>query len=152
LKKKTTLISAVLVAALVGAVFGTVWTLTRTIPNSGRIQSFKDIKVYSDAACTVELTALSWPADMFRGFNYTKNMWVKNTGDVLVWVMWNSTNVPSGCTTYMKNGTVNWAESNLGQSTINSGAVWALEYKISIGPTAILDVDVAWNLNFAAEI
>ena len=68
--------------------------LTRTVTNNVVILARADFKVYSDAACTLELTTVDYPP-MFRGDSRQKAMWMKNLGETTVYVQWANVNLPT---------------------------------------------------------
>ena len=131
-------------ASIVGVLAYTFWQ-DRVVINTGKIVAFNNIQVYSDSACTVVLTALAWPQTMNRNTNYTQNLWIKNLGDEGVWCSWNSTGLPTGCTTTMKNGSQNWEPSNQGIMVMDIGALWPCEYKLCVNGSVAFG-NVAWTL------
>lgn len=74
----------VLTILLVCVVAGVIARLIvyRRIPGGGIIKTV-NIGVYSDEGCTANLTSIDWGL-LNPGENFTREMWVKNTGNVAV--------------------------------------------------------------------
>ena len=71
-------------ACLIGMVMGSAVTLavlnvTRAIPSSGLIVAI-NVGVYSDAACTLNLTSIDW-GNVYPGDSVSRTIYVKNTGN-----------------------------------------------------------------------
>ena len=62
---------------------GAALLFTREVPNTVTIISAPqpNLQVYSDAACTTEVTSLDW-GQVMKGSTATRQVWVKNVGDV----------------------------------------------------------------------
>ena len=71
------------VTCLIGMVVGSAVTLAvlnvqRAIPSSGLVVAV-NVGVYSDAACTLELTSIDW-GSVYPGGSVSRTIYVKNTG------------------------------------------------------------------------
>ena len=74
----------VLSACLIGMIVGSAVTLAvlnvqRAIPSSGLVVAV-NVGVYSDAACTLNLTSIDW-GNVYPGGSVPKTIYVKNTGN-----------------------------------------------------------------------
>ena len=71
-------------ACLIGMVLGSAVTLAvlnvqRAIPSSGLVVAV-NVGVYSDAACTLNLTSIDW-GSVYPGGSVPRTIYVKNTGN-----------------------------------------------------------------------
>ena len=92
--------------------------VNRDIISSGNITTTPNINVYSDSACTQNLTTINW-GSIEAGSNASKTIYVKNTGTGILTLSlatsdWN----PTGASTYL---TINWNKAgthlSAGEST-----------------------------------
>ena len=72
-------------ACLIGMVVGSAVTLAvlnvqRAIPSSGMVVAV-NVGIYSDAACTLNLTSIDW-GNVYPGGSVSRTIYVKNTGNV----------------------------------------------------------------------
>lgn len=75
------IIGACLFGALIGsAVTFAVLTSQRAIPSAGLIVAV-NVGVYSDAACTLNVTSIDW-GSVYPGGSVSRMVYVKNTGNV----------------------------------------------------------------------
>jgi formate hydrogenlyase subunit 4 len=75
----------VVAACLIGMVVGSAVTLAvlnvqMAIPSSGLVVAV-NVGVYSDAACTLNLTSIDW-GSVYPGGSVSRTIYVKNTGNV----------------------------------------------------------------------
>src|SRR3990170_2390237 len=111
-------VSACLIGMDVGsAVTLAVLSVQRAIPSSGMIVAV-NVGVYSDVACTLNLTSIDW-GSVYPGGSVSRTIYVKNTGNVpmtlsMTTASWN----PAGAAGQI---TVAWDKENVilnaGQST-----------------------------------
>ena len=106
-------------ACLVGMVVGSAVTLAvlsvqRAIPSSGLVVAV-NVGVYSDVACTLNLTSIDW-GNVYPGGSVSRTIYVKNTGNVpmtlsMATTAWN----PAGAAGQIN---VTWDKEN---TALNSG-------------------------------
>jgi hypothetical protein len=75
----------VVAACLVGMVVGSavpfaVLNVQRAIPSTGLVVAV-NVGVYSDAACTLNLTSIDW-GNVYPGGSVSRTIYAKNTGNV----------------------------------------------------------------------
>lgn len=88
---------------------------SQTVPNTGTVSAI-NVGVYTDAACTINCTSISW-GTLSPGTTATRTVYVKNTGNIPVRLsMTNSSWVPSNANTYL---TLTW---NLANYPLAAGA------------------------------
>src|SRR3989337_1309896 len=74
-------VAACLVGIIVGsAVTFAVLNVQRAIPSTGLVVAV-NVGVYSDAACTLNLTSIDW-GNVYPGGSVSRTIYVKNTGNV----------------------------------------------------------------------
>jgi len=76
-----------LIISLMGSVIAVLY-VQRSVTHTASIKAVGDIKVYSDLACTVELTSYAWN----EGYNEYKDkpFYIKNLGNTVVNLEWDS--------------------------------------------------------------
>ena len=106
-------------ACLVGMVVGSAVTLAvlnvqRAIPSSGMVVAV-NVGVYSDAACTLNLTSIDW-GSVYPGGSVPRMIYVKNTGNVPMTLSMTATGWnPAGAAGQIN---VTWDKEN---AVLNSG-------------------------------
>jgi hypothetical protein len=79
-KRALIAIAALLICALaISATTVAVISVNQNVPSSGSIATSPNIGVYSDVACTQNLTSINW-GSITPGNNVTQTVYVKNTG------------------------------------------------------------------------
>lgn len=133
-----------IVACLIGMAIGSTVTLAvlnaqRAIPSSGLVVAV-NVGVYSDSACTLNLTSIDW-GNVYPSGSVSRTIYVKNTGNVpmtlsMTTTAWN----PAGAAGQI---TVTWnkenAVLNAGQST---SATLTLNVSQSISGVTSFSVDI----------
>jgi hypothetical protein len=85
-----------------------VLTSSQTVQSSGTITAI-NVGVYSDSACTQNLTSIDW-GTLAPGNSTTRTIYIKNTGtDPVTLSMTTSSWVPSNANTYL---TLTWNRAN----------------------------------------
>jgi len=151
MNKKFVSLAGIAIAAMFCATVFAQFYLNRPVGNTGRVVTFRALEVYAEIGCTTPITTIAWGNTLYRNTNYTKSLWLKNTGDATIWTYWNSTGLDTGITTSMLNGTVTWIEGASGSELLSAGEVRPITYKLMIGPTAVLDANIDWTLNLYTE-
>lgn len=133
-------VAACLIGAMVGsAVTFAVLNAQRTIPSTGLIVAV-NVGVYSDAACTVNLTSIDW-GSVYPGGSVSRTVYVKNTGNAalslsMTTLAWSPANAAGQIV-------VTWDKENAalssGQST---SAILTLSASQSISGVASFSVNV----------
>lgn len=137
-------ITFAVVACLIGMAIGSTVTLAvlnvqRAIPSSGLVVAV-NVGVYSDSACTLNLTSIDW-GNVYPGGSVSRTIYVRNTGNAPITLSmstasWN----PSTATGQI---TVTWdkenASLNPGQSTL---ATLTLNVSPSISGVTSFSVNV----------
>mgnify|MGYP000140782920 CR=1 FL=1 len=120
----------VVVACLVGMAVGSAVTLAvlnvqRAIPSTGLVVAV-NVGVYSDVACTLNLTSIDW-GTVYPGGSVSRTIYVKNTGNVPMTLSmaatgWN----PAGAAGQIN---VTWDKEN---ASLNSGQSTSATLTLSV--------------------
>jgi uncharacterized repeat protein (TIGR01451 family) len=79
--------------------------VSQNVSSSGTITTSPNIGVYSDSACTTNMTSINW-GSVAAGGTATQTVYVKNTGTVSMTLSLAVSNwIPSGASTYI---TISW--------------------------------------------
>ena len=123
----------VVAACLVGMLVGSAVTLAvlnvqRAIPSSGLVVAI-NVGVYSDAACTLNLTSIDW-GSVYPGGSVSHTVYVKNIGNVPMTLSmaatgWN----PAGAAGQIN---VTWDKENV---VLNSGQSSSATITLSVSPS-----------------
>jgi hypothetical protein len=130
-KAKITIAALIVCALTLGASTLAAITVNQGLSSSGAITTSPNIGVFSDAACTQNMTTVTW-GSVAAGTNVTQTIYVKNTGTgTLSLAMATSNWTPAGASTYI---TITWDKQNTQLSAGQS-------------VTATLTLTVAANIN-----
>lgn len=148
MRKKRTLVllTSLLLMFALGTVFAQ-WLLTRPVQFSGTIVAAKDMQVFSDIGCTTVLTSIDMGSNLYHNNVVTKTMYLKNIGEILDYVGWNCTGLPSGASYSMTCNGTGW--NQLDRQTLTAGSMFIIAATVNIG-TAPLGA-FGFTLNFRAE-
>ncbi len=123
----------VVAACLIGMVISSAFTLAildaqRVIPSSGLVAAV-NVGVYSDVACTLNLTSITW-GNVYPGDSVPRTIYVKNTGNVpmtlsMATAAWN----PAGAAGQI---TVAWDKEN---AVLNPGQSTSATLTLSVSPS-----------------
>ena len=120
IKKTSKVLITVLtiVALALTATTAAVLNVNQNIPSLGTITTTPNIGVYSDSACTTNMTSINW-GSITAGGSATQTVYVKNTGTGVMTLSLATNNwSPSGASSYItiswnKNGTQLSAEQSV---------------------------------------
>lgn len=143
-KNKTIVIASiglVVLSLILTATTYAALTTTQSLSSSGSITVSPNLGVYSDSACTVPLSSITW-GSLSAGGSATKTVYVKNTGSGASLTLGMSTSNwnPANANSYI---TVTW---NPVSSTIAPGASTTAVITLNVSPSV---VDIT---NFSVQI
>jgi hypothetical protein len=121
---------------IVSALAASLLTAYQKVPTQGSVKAV-GVGVYSDAACTNNLTSIDW-GFLEPGTNYTRDIWVKNIGNTRIMLnmtteSWN----PAFASNYI---TLGWdREGQFLNATQSFKAVLTLSVSKAINATNITD-------------
>ena len=92
LKKLSQFVLITIIAALIGLIVTTTGLLTinQTVSSSGTVTAI-NVGVYSDSACTTELTSIDWGM-ISPGNSVNRTIYLKNTGNAQITLFMTKTN------------------------------------------------------------
>ena len=92
LRKTSQFALIIIIAALIGLIVTTTGLLSvnQTVSSSGTVTAI-DVGVYSDSACTTELTSINWGI-ISPGNSVSRTIYLKNTGNALITLFMTKTN------------------------------------------------------------
>lgn len=127
---KTISIALVTIAVLSVALGYALFQLQRQVTHTINVVGVYEFRVYKDALCTQELSAVNW-ATVNKGTTTYYYVWIKNTGDTHILINWNTTE------TNPHNGITLGMERDLGDGV--TWATWTYNTeKINVIPTAAI--------------
>lgn len=105
---KALIIVLTIVALALTASTAAVLNVNQNIPSLGTITTTPNIGVYSDSACTTNITTINW-GSLTAGGSATQTVYVKNTGTGVMTLSLATNNwSPAGASSYM---TISWNKS-----------------------------------------
>jgi hypothetical protein len=105
---KVLIIVLTIVALALTASTAAVLNVNQNIPSLGTITTTPNIGVYSDSACTTNITTINW-GSITAGGSATQTVYVKNTGTGVMTLSLATNNwSPAGASSYM---TISWNKS-----------------------------------------
>lgn len=137
MKHKTLkILTVILAVCLLGTSIALAWVaVTRTITSTITVTATGDIRLYSDAGATTELTSysLNIAATQAKGSAFTKDIYIKNLGNVLCYLRW---------TGVMTSGSGTWTPAVSGYNYAISGTItWATRMFQTDGTTGYVPKD-----------
>lgn len=92
LRKTSQFALIIIIAALIGLIVTTTGLLSvnQTVSSSGTVTAI-DVGVYSDSACSTELTSINWGI-ISPGNSVSRTIYLKNTGNALITLFMTKTN------------------------------------------------------------
>jgi len=94
---------AMMILTIVSVGYATV-LVSRTVNMTANIVAVGSISLFSDSACTVPLTTIDWGNSQVQGSYIDKDIFVKETSGVDVWVSWALTGLTQIQNYYTDNG------------------------------------------------
>ena len=138
--RKTVLFGAVVIAVtLMMVTVLAVLQSSRTIPSHGTIRGV-NVDVFSDSACTQELTTVDW-GTMDNGSSTVRTVYVKNFGTSnMTLSLGNNTWVPLNATAYL---TLTWDHEGY---LLNNGASVGANLTLTVAPSFTTGTDFSFNI------
>ena len=144
LKKLSQFVLITIIAALIGLIVTTTGLLTinQTVSSSGTVTAI-NVGVYSDSACTTELTSIDWGM-ISPGNSVNRTIYLKNTGNAQITLFmtktnWNPVNADGPIT-------LTWNREN---ATLNvdqvTSAILTLSLSESISGITNFSVDIVFT-------
>ena len=105
-------------------------TTSQTVPSAGTITAV-NVGVYSDSACTQNLTSINW-GTLPPGNSTTRTIYIKNTGTGSITLSMTTANwIPSNANTYL---TLTWDRANyVLNANVSVSATLTLAASVSAG-------------------
>jgi len=140
-KTKIALI-CLLILCLVAIVYAL--TVQRNLTNTVNVTGSTDFQIFSDSSCTTPVTSLSW--DMAKGSSVTKTIYLKNIGDVKLYISWSlgSSNLPSGYTLTLKWNGIEWASGSVKDCNVQLDP-YAIDITLSVPTTGSYSFTITFN-------
>lgn len=95
-KEKFAIVALVLIACLMGLVIAQL-IMTREITTNVIVTGVYDFQVYEDTGCTIPCVVVNWSICR-NGEAHDQTIYVKNTGNDMLYVSWNTTGMPADMT------------------------------------------------------
>ena len=140
-KTKIALI-CLLILCLVAIVYAL--TVQRNLTNTVNVTGSTDFQIYIDSSCSTPVTSLTW--DMTKGSSVTKTIYLKNIGDVKLYISWflSSSNLPSGYTLTLTWNGIDWASGSPQDCNVQT-TPYKIDITLSVPTTGSYSFIITFN-------